>query len=175
MPHSPQNTRISLLILELYKALYRTGFAVLSSISSYLGIDPRFLLDLTDLNSPISSPDAVLNCHSENWELSHEQMKTFSYSSSLLRICKYSGEDASMDQPQVSFGAHTDSSFITIGLASSMPGLEIVDQATNEWVCPEEVLYLLLTPSFFLLQAVYLHIPLRSIASISPSSSSSLP
>jgi isopenicillin N synthase-like dioxygenase len=32
------------------------------------------------------------------------------------------------------FGAHTDSSFITIALLSSTPGLDIVDQKENRWV-----------------------------------------
>eukprot|EP01034_Spumella_vulgaris_P021846 gene21846-27917_t len=37
----------------------------------------------------------------------------------------------------VTFGAHTDSSFLTLALCASVPGLEVVDQVHNKWVCPE--------------------------------------
>jgi hypothetical protein len=35
------------------------------------------------------------------------------------------------------FGAHTDSSLLTLSLCSSTPGLDIVDQKDNKWVAPE--------------------------------------
>lgn len=38
---------------------------------------------------------------------------------------------------EIAFGAHTDTSFISIGLCSSEPGLEILDKKSYEWVCPE--------------------------------------
>ncbi len=85
--------------------------------------------------------------------------QTAQYSSSLLRICKYSysadtdtsilndrnPEDtgsattAAASKHHVAFGAHTDSSFLTLALCSSTPGLELVDQASNKWVCPESL------------------------------------
>jgi hypothetical protein len=37
------------------------------------------------------------------------------------------------------FGAHTDSSLITIALCSSTPGLEIFDQLSKRWVCLESL------------------------------------
>ena len=38
---------------------------------------------------------------------------------------------------EIAFGAHTDTSFISIGLCSSEPGLEVLDKKSYEWVCPE--------------------------------------
>ena len=38
---------------------------------------------------------------------------------------------------EIAFGAHTDTSFISIGLCSEDPGLEILDRKTKKWICPE--------------------------------------
>ena len=64
------------------------------------------------------------------------------YSSSLLRICKYPGfvsiptsTDAS--DPSISFGSHTDTSFLTIGLIGAVSGMEIFDIHSNSWVAVE--------------------------------------
>jgi hypothetical protein len=96
---------------------------VLKHIAEELGLDPQLFYDLTD----------VLAENSQSLDM---------LSASLLRICKYSGEqcatisDATV-APKLSFGAHTDSSFVTLGLVSSSSGLEIADQMTNTWISVE--------------------------------------
>jgi isopenicillin N synthase-like dioxygenase len=87
-------------------------------------------------------------------------------SSSLLRICKYESDDSisnpspssssassSSSNPQtqlsssevhhgvkrrIAFGAHTDTSFLTLGLTASNPAIEMVDQEIYRWVSPEK-------------------------------------
>jgi hypothetical protein len=39
---------------------------------------------------------------------------------------------------EIAFGAHTDTSFISIGLCSAEPGLEILDKKSFKWICPEK-------------------------------------
>jgi len=93
-------------------------------------VDKQFFLDLTDVECNGVLPEVVKK------DGVHRNL-----SSSLLRVCRYSGDDGKADGDEGDkrnwFGAHTDSSFITIALLSSTPGLDIVDQAENRWVCPE--------------------------------------
>lgn len=140
---------------EIYSALYRVGVEVLVSVAQYLQIDPQFLLDLTDLEQ-LSALDEHAVHDEENGYIpdginapTAESLRKFTYSSTLLRICKYAVEqndvaDATKTKVElrsrrrpIAFGAHTDSSFITVALLASVPGLEIVDQHSNTWVCPE--------------------------------------
>ena len=58
------------------------------------------------------------------------------------------------------FGAHTDSSFLTISLCSSTPGLDIVDQETNSWVCPEKEILEMKFHSFHKVQLYQTRFPL---------------
>ena len=55
------------------------------------------------------------------------------------RFCKYmdnSGSE-SKDTQKETFGAHTDTSFVTIVPVASISGLEVFDEAANKWFRPE--------------------------------------
>lgn len=129
-------------IAALYSALNRIAVVILNEISDLLGWDRSMLLDLTDLKYngvlpfvPVSSGKKTCDADSNVKSTDMRQQ----YSSSLLRICKYV-HDVSSCGPKpksVSFGAHTDSSFITVAPVSTTPGLEVVDQQGNYWTCPE--------------------------------------
>jgi len=125
--------------MEIYLALNATARRLFVAIANVLRIDSQFLLDLTDINLVGSEINDF--CCEEN----KEEARDFSYSSSLLSIYKYVAningiESIVSNRPHhVVFGAHTDSSFLTIGLLSSTPGLQIVDQSTNQWVSPEAI------------------------------------
>jgi len=143
-------------VRDIYLALHRVGIEVLVSVAHLLQIDPQFLLDLTDLQQV-----AALDGHAVQDEgygdtadgrqaPSADSIRQYSYSSSLLRICKYAATEQhdTADVAEVeagfrgnrrpiAFGAHTDSSFLSVALLASVPGLEIVDQHSNTWVCPE--------------------------------------
>ncbi len=57
------------------------------------------------------------------------------------RLCKYvdnrDGEKQRKSPQTETFGAHTDTSFVTIVPVSSMSGLEVFDEAANKWFRPE--------------------------------------
>ena len=58
------------------------------------------------------------------------------YSSSLLRVCSYPNEvlqvtDTDASDNRIAFGSHTDTTFVTVGLCSSNPGLEVRDVSTG--------------------------------------------
>lgn len=140
---------------EIYSVLHRVGIEVLVSVAHLLQIDPQFLLDLTDLQHLSALDEHAVHDEEIGYVTDGiddapmtELLRKFTYSSTLLRICKYAVEqnaaaDATKAEPHqaprrpIAFGAHTDSSFITVALLASVPGLEIVDQHSNNWVCPE--------------------------------------
>lgn len=131
----------------LFSALSRVSLSVLSALCRGPGLDARAIADLTDL--------AVAKSEGPSGDAAPREI-----SSSLLRVCYYPPTDAptplaptlSDDPPlpppatatdpsdaQVAFGSHTDTSFLTIGLLSSSPGLEVLDQRQGAgWTRLEE-------------------------------------
>lgn len=91
---------------------------VISCMAQYIGIDPAYFLELID-QDPI--PDEEV-------------------SSTVLRICSYPFDIHYQEDSQISFGAHTDTSFITVGTFSSTSGLEIHDLHTKSWISVEEMM-----------------------------------
>ena len=145
-------------VREIFIILSRICVDVLLAIAKFLRIDPQFLLDLTDLDMlstfyRILKSEIHSDCknfakcssskaHSTEWIKANESSHSFAFSSTLLRICKYSYQQENCTKSDssdrsVAFGAHTDSSLITVALLSSVPGLEIMDQRTEQWICPE--------------------------------------
>eukprot|EP00903_Cladosiphon_okamuranus_P012123 g11375.t1 len=57
-------------------------------------------------------------------------------SSTPLRMCRYAG-----GADGVAFGAHTDTTFLTVIPCASAPGLEILQPSTGRWVRPEAARY----------------------------------
>lgn len=153
-------------VQALYDVQSRVATCVLQGIAAVLELDERVFLDLTDLPErgilpPIetkktfdaefamTSPDD----HHDN-VLASGRHRYQALSASVLRVCIYDGRDDHPPQPQpqppqppqppqshpkTMFGAHTDTSFLTLGMTSSTPGLEILDLETDEWVCPEQL------------------------------------
>lgn len=105
----------------LWKILREIVIDVISCMAYYIGIDPLYFLELIDSN-PIPQGEV---------------------SSTVLRICSYPFDINHLQESQISFGAHTDTSFITIGLFSSISGLEIQDLQTKSWISIEDMI-----PSF---------------------------
>jgi isopenicillin N synthase-like dioxygenase len=79
----------------------------------------------------------------ENVTDTGEEEKEEVLSSSLLRICRYEGtldDTPASSSPELDlakFGAHTDTSFLTIGLSSSTPALDIFDPVQKKWIMAE--------------------------------------
>lgn len=117
-------------IFKFYKSL---GLQVINEIAKYQGLDPMCMIELTDLLDEQHARQAS----GENPSV------VSSISSSLLRVCSYPYMDSGYYTPTdksdetVAFGTHTDTSFLTLGLVSSQPGLEVMDRHTKEWVCVE--------------------------------------
>lgn len=113
-------------VRQLYAAILDVAKLVLTIIANnILLIDSASLLDLTDI-----VPNLILL----NEEVAVET--EVKLASSLLRICYYEGLETE-ETKTVRFGAHTDTSFITVALHSSVPGLEIADQSIRKWIRPE--------------------------------------
>jgi hypothetical protein len=55
------------------------------------------------------------------------------------RICRYEGKekDQSISETKENFGAHTDTSFLTLVPVAAINGLEIFDEDANAWLRPE--------------------------------------
>ncbi|KAG7344617.1 hypothetical protein IV203_022625 [Nitzschia inconspicua] len=53
------------------------------------------------------------------------------------RLCMYSGKKDGTDSSHEIFGAHTDSSFVTIVPVASVSGLEVYDEEAEKWYRPE--------------------------------------
>jgi hypothetical protein len=67
--------------------------------------------------------------------LSHFSKQEGTVSMSPLRLCSYS--NIKEDTPTEVFGAHTDSSFVTIVPVASVSGLEVYDEDAEQWYRPE--------------------------------------
>ena len=83
---------------NMYTRLSVVSQQILSCICEYLGVDDEYLVNLVDRGT-----------------LTGEDL-----SSSVIRICRYPADDA--QGSRVSFGAHTDTSFLTLAPFSSVPG-----------------------------------------------------
>ena len=87
---------------------------------NYLKIDPACLISLTDINNLIAIDNQNISpCSSD------EKSSRDFYSSSVLRICCYNPLNTVNKDEKVAFGAHTDTTFLTVAPCSSVPGLEI--------------------------------------------------
>eukprot|EP01041_Mallomonas_annulata_P003832 gene3832-7635_t len=101
-------------VAGLHRIFTAISTAVLSCVSTEMGLDPRYFLDLTDRGHP----------GEDEW------------SSSVLRICHYPNTSSGRS---VLFGAHTDTSFVTIAPLSRVSGLEVLDLNDGVWHCPETI------------------------------------
>lgn len=94
--------------------LAELGSKVLAALAIHFHIEPSTLLALVD--SSYSTPFSSI------------------YSSSVLRICSYKP----CSSEQMSFGAHTDTSLLTIAPLARVEGLELFDNYTLQWQRPEQ-------------------------------------
>ena len=112
-------------ICTMSNILGDVGEWVIGGISRAQGLDPSFLVALTD----VARAERGL----KRGEGEH--------SSSLLRVCYYpAGLHTAQTNPgssNVAFGSHTDTSFVTVSPCSSVSGVEIQDLTTKEWQRPE--------------------------------------
>ena len=140
-PNFPQVADYTRTVQSLYSALNKVAQPAMTAISESMGIDRQVFFDLTDLETDgVLAPITKTSPDGEAVETSSN------LSSTLLRICKYqddvttgtaSGKISQQSTRNLWFGAHTDSSLLTLSLCSSTPGLDIVDQLENRWVAPE--------------------------------------
>jgi len=131
-PSFPEVPRYDDTVKLLFGLLSQIAECVLRSILGEIGLDPRSILDLTDLQDCLSS------------EPSSSSSAPTSPSSSLLRVCSYPSSDqggregeGGFAEIDIAFGAHTDTSFLTVAPASSVPGLEVWNRQTRSWVLVE--------------------------------------
>jgi isopenicillin N synthase-like dioxygenase len=122
---------------EIYDSISSVAEFVLNGISEKLELDQQLFVDLTDVAdrgilNPITLPPHKVG----DTEFYIADSSYSALSSSVLRICNYNAVNDTIF-PKVVFGSHTDTSFLTISFLSKTPGLEILDQLTDEWVCPE--------------------------------------
>ena len=145
------------LVRAIYDVLCPVGEEILRGIAHSLGLDDRVFVELTDCGERGRLPMKLI----ERKKLSKATMDSESpakeasdgdppflvpaLSSSLLRICKYDAETQLFSpslidgiNKRIAFGAHTDTSFLTLGLCSSNPAIEMADLEINEWISPEK-------------------------------------
>ena len=98
-------------MFQVFESLSRAGNLVLAAIATEMGISPSIFFDVMDA---AEIPQGHLT-------------------SSVLRVCKYSPGGR---RHELAFGEHTDSSFVTVALCSTVPGLEI-KSISGDWIKPE--------------------------------------
>lgn len=137
-------------VQSLYDVQSRVATCVLQGIAAVLELDVHVFLDLTDLPErgilpPIETKKsfdaefAMISTDDHHDDvIASGRHRYQALSASVLRVCIYDGRDDT-DHPKTMFGAHTDTSFLTLGMTSSTPGLEILDLETDEWICPEQL------------------------------------
>jgi isopenicillin N synthase-like dioxygenase len=124
-------------VSHLYDSLSSFAILILEAISFRLGLHPDLFVDLTDLKSCGVLPERPLSKNVDPCFQIDDDLQQ-SLSSSVIRVCRYeSSRDAMQSFPIIRFGAHTDTSFLTIAPHSFTPGLEIFDASAREWICPE--------------------------------------
>jgi isopenicillin N synthase-like dioxygenase len=165
-PLFAQVASYDIVVQNLYSALNKAAAVAFSEVATYMQIDYKLFLDITDIET-----NGILAEMTMKSKATGETCSKPNLSSTLLRICKYQDAlDAAEGQGNVAsehiegsifkaparstqpeddvtktptatgsvwFGAHTDSSLLTLSLCSSTPGLDIVDQKDNRWVAPE--------------------------------------
>jgi isopenicillin N synthase-like dioxygenase len=115
--------------LELFRLLGAVGRVAAGCMAELLQLGPDYFTDLMDA---ADIPEAE------------------HFSSSVLRICSYlpgrersasaaaaSDTSAGASKPDIAFGSHTDTSFVTVAPVSSNNGLEIMDLWDGTWHMPE--------------------------------------
>lgn len=126
-------------INTLFSLLNKVSTLVLCSVANYIGLDPKSLLHLSDCNEEFMTK--LLNNEIDG-KLVLPSIAPNELSSSLIRFCCYpKDDDSSINFKKVSFDAHTDSSFLTIGICASNPGLEIIDRQLQQWIPVEKILH----------------------------------
>lgn len=95
-------------VTRICQELNQIGVSVLQMIAYHFHLDPSFLLDLID--AELIPTNAF-------------------YSASVLRIASY----PSSSSGSIAFGAHTDTSFLTIAPVSSNPCLEVYNYQSGNW------------------------------------------
>lgn len=110
---APSFDRVALALFRLLGAVGRT---VTTSMAKLLGLKPNYFTHLMD------EEDIPESEH---------------FSSAVLRICNYKpGEHitaTSPTRPDIAFGSHTDTSFVTVAPVSSNNGLELMDLMDGSW------------------------------------------
>ncbi len=125
-------------INALFSLLNKVSTVIMCSVAKYVGLDPRSILHLSDCNEEFMMK--LLNNETDD-RLIPPSVAPEELSSSLIRFCCYpKDDDSSANLKNISFDAHTDSSFLTIGICASVPGLEIVDRQLQQWVPVEKIL-----------------------------------
>lgn len=89
-------------VLQFWTLLREIGHKAVACMCTAIGVDAIYAWRLMD---PVELQD--------------------SYSSSVLRICSYPAHNTSSDESVVAFGAHTDTSFVTVAPCSSVHGLQM--------------------------------------------------
>jgi hypothetical protein len=153
-------------VQSLYSALNKAAAVAFSEIAQYMQIDSRVFLDISDIETNGILPEMTMKnkatgetCSKPN--LSSTLLRVCKYQDAVGAA--EDQENAASEQMEGSifkaparstqpeddviktptatgsvwFGAHTDSSLLTLSLCSSTPGLDIVDQKDNKWVAPE--------------------------------------
>ncbi len=144
----------SLLSLLLIYLMRRCTVYSITALAGAIGLDPNCFLDVVDVNDA-SNTRLLLTTIASTVRQSAQSARqrpnpsTFrvsEVSSSLLRVCSYphpesnafankkvmgdTGDKAAPTK-EIAFGAHTDTTLLTLGLLSDSPGLELYDKVLD--------------------------------------------
>ena len=143
-PRYPHVKNYDLIVLVLFWLLGRFASNALQALLLNIGVYPLSMLglcDVADVEYNARILDAIRNLlfkeQCAECPTSEEaDTMTNDVSSSVLRVCCYPTSSVSSS---IAFGAHTDTTFLTLGPMSSVPGLEMFDFASASWIAVEEL------------------------------------
>jgi isopenicillin N synthase-like dioxygenase len=150
-PSYPAVDAFDQVVRDIFALLCPIGDVILRELATALDLDAQVFVDLTDLafqgrlpprREPSTSTTTINDNVDEDIPVVTKDTADIvdtrtvpSLSSSLLRICQYMNDQRDGIH---SFGAHTDTSFLTLGLVSSTAALEMTDLISKTWESPED-------------------------------------
>jgi hypothetical protein len=134
-PNVPRYVKLVKTIVALQRYV---AVCVLRVLLLELGINPKAVIDLTDIEDTVDHDDDN-DDDSDIRSRANGGGSVLDVSSSLLRICSYpsttsGGTPTDSSDGTIAFGSHTDTSVLTLGLVSSEPGLELYDRMEGRWL-----------------------------------------
>jgi len=134
--YSPEYARV---VMKITQVLNKAAVALVENLLTCMQLDPACIVDLTDCLEPCESVSSSLLriCLYPAVNSAAAAATTTTTTTASATTTAHVGTPTDKSDARVAFGSHTDTSFLTLGLCSSNPGLEVFCQESNTWISIE--------------------------------------